>query len=156
MVLWCVCCRATFDVIYDVMRVVLDTDVVVAGVLSPTGASRQLLIAAADRRFELLVSVPLMLEWEAVLKRPEILHAAKGSADDMDVVLDQLAEVGVPVVLHFLRRPRSKDPDDDMVLETAINGGADVIATFNVRHLAAAAVYFGVAVEQPSSLLRRM
>jgi putative PIN family toxin of toxin-antitoxin system len=138
------------------MRVVLDTDVVVAGVLSPTGASRQLLIAAADRRFELLVSVPLMLEWEAVLKRPEILRAANGSPDDIDVVLDQLAEVCLPINLHFLWRPRSKDPDDDMVLETAINGQADVIATFNVRHLTAAALYFGVAVEQPVNLLRRL
>ena len=138
------------------MRVVLDTDVVVAGVLSPSGASRQLLIAAADRRFELLVSVPLMLEWEAVLKRAETLQAAKASLDDMDILLDQLADAGVAVDLHFLWRPRSKDPDDDMVLETAINGRADVIATFNVRHLAAAALYFGVAVERPESLLRRL
>jgi putative PIN family toxin of toxin-antitoxin system len=138
------------------MRVVLDGDVVVAGVLSPTGASRQLLIAAVDRRFELLVSVPLMLEWEAVLKRPEILRAAGGDVDDMDVVLDQLAAVGVPVDLHFLWRPRSQDPDDDMVLETAINGRADVIATFNIRHLAAGALYFGVAVELPAAVLRRL
>jgi putative PIN family toxin of toxin-antitoxin system len=138
------------------MRVVLDSDVVVAGVVSPTGASRWLLMAAADRMFELLVSVPLMLEWEAVLKRPEILRAAGGSPDDMDVVLDQLAAVCVPVDLHFLWRPRSHDPDDDMVLETAINGRADVIATFNTRHLAAAARWFGIAVQLPADLLRRL
>jgi putative PIN family toxin of toxin-antitoxin system len=138
------------------MRVVLDTDVVVAGMLSPTGASRQLLIGAIDRRFDLLVSVPLMLEWEAVLKRPEVRHAAKGSVPDMDVLLDQLADTCVPVDLHFLWRSRSKDPHDDMVLETAINGRADVIATFNVRHLAVAAVYFGVAVELPAGLLGRL
>jgi predicted nucleic acid-binding protein len=112
-------------------------------------------IAAADRRFELLVSVPLMLEWEAVLKRPEFLRAAEGSPHDVDALLDQLADVCVPVDLHFLWRPRSKDPDDDMVLETAINGRADVIATFNVRHLAPAA-YFGVTVELPASLLRTL
>jgi predicted nucleic acid-binding protein len=74
----------------------------------------------------------------------------------MDVVLDQLAGVCVPVDLQFLWRSRSKDPDDDMVLETAINGRADVIATFDVRHLVAAAAYFGVAVEPPVSLLRRL
>jgi putative PIN family toxin of toxin-antitoxin system len=138
------------------MRAVLDTDVVVAGVVSPTGASRQLLIAAADARFALLVSVPLMLEWEAVLKRPATLRAAKGSARDMDVVLDQLAAVGIAVDLHFLWRPRASDPDDDMVLETAINGQADTIVTFNVRHLVAAASYFGIAVERPADLLRRL
>jgi putative PIN family toxin of toxin-antitoxin system len=138
------------------MRAVLDTDVVVAGVLSPSGASRQLLIAAADQRFELLVSVPLMLEWEAVLKRPKILRAARGSPDDMDAVLDQLAEVCVPVDLHFLWRPGARDPDDDMVLETAINGRADIIVTFNVRHFAAAASYYGLTVERPANLLRRL
>ena len=138
------------------MRVVLDTDVVVAGVLSPTGASRQLLIAAVDGRFQLLVSVPLMLEWEAVLKRPEILRAARGAAEDMDVMLDQLAESCVPADLHFLWRARSTDVDDDMVLETALNGRADTIATFNVRHLAAAASGFGIRVEQPAELLRRL
>lgn len=141
---------------YDVMRADLATDVVVAGVLSPTGASRQLLIAAADRRFELLVSVPLMLEWEAVLKRPEILRAADGGPDDVDVLLDQLADECVSVDLHFLWRPRSRDPDDDMVLETAINGRADVIATFSVRHLAAAALYFGVALELPAGVPWRL
>jgi putative PIN family toxin of toxin-antitoxin system len=136
--------------------VVLDTDVVVAGVVSPSGASRQLLIAAAERRLELLVSVPLMLEWEAVLKRPTILRAAKGSAPDMDVVLDQLAAAATAVELHFLWRPRARDPDDDMVLETAINGQADTVVTFNVRHIAAAARYFGIAVERPADLLRRL
>jgi hypothetical protein len=43
-----------------------------------------------------------------------------------------------------------------MVLETAINGRADVIATFNIRHLAAGALYFGVAVELPAAVLRRL
>jgi putative PIN family toxin of toxin-antitoxin system len=138
------------------MRAVLDTDTVVAGVLSPKGASRRLLIGAVDRRFQLLVSVPLMLEWEAVLKRPETLRAANASPQDVDVVLDQLADVGVPVGLHFLWRPRSTDPDDDMVLETALNGRADVLVTFNVRHLAASAAYFGVVVERPSDFLRRL
>jgi putative PIN family toxin of toxin-antitoxin system len=138
------------------MRAVLDTDVVVAGVLSPTGASRQLLIGAVNGRFQLLASVPLMLEWEAVLKRPDILRAANGRVQDVDVILDQLADSSVPIDLHFLWRPQSKDPDDDMVLETAINGRADVIATFNVRHFVSAATYFGFVVERPAELLRRL
>ncbi len=127
-----------------------------SGKESRASGGRQLLIAAVDRRFELAVSVPLMLEWEAVLKRPEILRAARGEPGDTDVVLDQLAAVSVPVDLHFLWRSRSRHPDDDMVLETAINGRADVIVTFNVRHLAAVAVYFDVAVQLPGAVLRRL
>jgi putative PIN family toxin of toxin-antitoxin system len=138
------------------MRVVLDTDVVVAGVVSPSGASRQLLIGAVDGRFRLLVSVPLMLEWEAVLKRPEMLRAANGGTQDVDVLLDQLADACLPVDLHFLWRSRSRDPGDDMVLETALNGRADTIVTFNVRDLMAAAADFGIQVERPAEFLRRL
>jgi hypothetical protein len=56
----------------------LDTDVLVAAFRSDTGASRQVLEAARARRFDLLLSVPLMLEYESVLTRPEHL-AASGS-----------------------------------------------------------------------------
>ncbi len=53
------------------MRLVLDTDVVVAALRSDRGASRQLVLAALDGRIEMLVSVPLVLECEAVLTRPQ-------------------------------------------------------------------------------------
>jgi predicted nucleic acid-binding protein len=54
---------------------VLDTAVIVAAMRSDAGASRKLVLAALDRRFELLLSVPLALEYEAVLKRPEQIAA---------------------------------------------------------------------------------
>ena len=54
-------------------RYVLDTDVVVAALRSDQGASRQLLLAALNKRFDLMLSVPLILEYEAVLTRPEHL-----------------------------------------------------------------------------------
>jgi hypothetical protein len=43
-----------------------------------------------------------------------------------------------------------------MVLETAINGRADTIVTFSVRHLVSAATYFGFMVERPAEFLRRL
>ena len=43
-----------------------------------------------------------------------------------------------------------RDPGDEMVLETAVNGRADLLVTFNLRHLAAAGRRFGIAVEVPS------
>ena len=61
---------------------VLDTDVLVAALRSDAGASRQVLEAARTRRFDLLLSVPLMLEYESVLTRPERL-AASGRAEKM-------------------------------------------------------------------------
>lgn len=131
------------------MRLVLDTDVVVAALRSDGGASRRLLLAALDREFVMLISVPLMLEYEAVLKRPEHLSAAGLAADQVDIVLDALAAVVEPVRLAFHWRPTLKDLSDEMVLETAVNGRGDRLLKFNVKHFGEAAARFGIHVSRP-------
>jgi predicted nucleic acid-binding protein len=70
---------------------VLDTDVAVAALRSDRGASRQLLLAALNRQFELLLSVPLILEYEAVMTRPQHLAACGLSSAEVGHVLDDLA-----------------------------------------------------------------
>ena len=106
------------------MRIVLDTDVLVVALRSDQGASRQLLLAALDRQFVMLVSVPLMLEYEVVLTQPGHLAAADVSAGDANTILDALATVIESVRLAFLWRPRLKHAADEMVLETAVSGAA--------------------------------
>lgn len=138
------------------MRVVLDTDVVVAALRSDRGASRQLLIAALEGRIQALASVPLMLEYEAVLTRPEQLAGTGLTASEVNVVLDALASIVEPLALHFIWKPRLKDPADEMVLDTAVNGGADHLATFNVRHLREAAISFGIQVRPPREILAKI
>jgi putative PIN family toxin of toxin-antitoxin system len=138
------------------LRLVLDTDVVVASLRSDKGASRQLLIGALDRAYEILASVPLIIEYEAVLTRPEHLAASGLTSREMNEVLDALVKVSVPVHFWYLWRPRLKDPADEMVLETAVNGEADWLVTFNVRHLAEAAREFGIRVLRPCDAWREI
>jgi putative PIN family toxin of toxin-antitoxin system len=133
---------------------VLDTDVLVAAFRSDAGASRQLLLAALARRFELLLSVPLMFEYEAVLSRPEHMAVSRASTEDVRDVLDGLAAVGRRVKLSFRWRPALPDPNDDMVLETAINGQAHAIVTFNQRDFNPVAAEFGCLVMRPGEFLR--
>lgn len=130
----------------------MDTDVVVAGLRSAQGASRQLLLAALDRRMSVLASVPLFLEYEAVLMRPEQLAETGLSIEEANVFLATLAATIEPVVFRFLWKPQLKDPGDEMVLETAVNGQADRIATFNVRHLREAAGSFGISAARPGAI----
>ena len=139
-----------------VLRIVLDTDVLVAAIRSDRGASRQLLLGALDRQFDVLVSVPLMVEYEAVLTRQEHLKASGLSAGDVNEILDAYAKVAIPVPLWFLWRPRLKDPADEMLLETAVNGAADRLVTFNERHVAAAAREFGVRVLPPRDVWKEV
>ena len=118
--------------------------------------ARQLLVGALDRTFEVLASVPLVLEYEAVLTRPEHLEASGLTAPQVNEVLDALVKVSIPVPLRFLWRPRLKDPADEMVLETAVNGAADWLVTFNLRHLADAAREFGIRVARPCDARREI
>jgi len=97
----------------------------------------------------LLVSVPLLIEYEAVMTRIEHLRAARLSVTNVGVLLDAVAAVAEPVRLAFLWRPILADIDDDMVLEAAVNGRADAIVTFNRRDFSAAAEQFGIPVLSP-------
>jgi putative PIN family toxin of toxin-antitoxin system len=138
------------------MRLVLDTDVVVSAFRSDRGASRQLLLAALDKRIAMLASVPLFIEYEAVLTRPEQIEYIGLTVRETLSVLDALAAIIEPVELRFLWRPMAADPNDDMVLETAVNGGANSIATFNIRHLRPAARVFGIDATRPNEIWQKI
>jgi len=137
-------------------RVVLDTDVLVAAVRSDRGASRALLISALEHRYPLLASVPLMLQYESVLTRPEHLTAAGISAGDVEVLFNAIALVVEPIRISYLWRPVLPDSGDDLVLETAVNGQADVVVTFNRRHFVPAAALFGLEILAPGDAVRRL
>jgi putative PIN family toxin of toxin-antitoxin system len=138
------------------VRYVLDTDTVVAAMRSPSGASAALLLAAADRRVTLIMSVPLVIEYEAICGLAEHRLAAGLSEREVAAFLDGLAALAEPVECHFLWRPQLRDPGDEMVLETAVNGRADAIVTFNVRDFGVAPRDFGIAVLKPGEALRRI
>jgi len=138
------------------LRVVLDTDVMVAGLSSATGASRRLLLAVLDGEVRMLLSTPLLIEYEAVLTRPAVLAMAGVSAEEVMAVLDELTGLCTPVAFDYRWRPQARDPDDDLVLETAINGGAEVVASFNVADMQAGARWFGIVVERPGIVVRRI
>jgi len=143
-------------VIYlTLLRIVVDTSVMVAALRSGRGASRQLLIAALTRRYVLPVSVPLMLEYQAVLARPEHLDAAHVSVTDIDQLLSAVAAVLEPVRLAYVWRPALKDPSDEMVLDTAVNGMADGLCTLNVQDFEPA-IRFGIMVWSPAEAWRQV
>jgi predicted nucleic acid-binding protein len=128
----------------------------VAALRSDAGASRRLLVAALERRFTPLVSVALLIEYEAVMTRPEHLAVAGVSADEVGALLDAVALVAEPVRLAFLWRPMLPDADDDMVLEAAVNGGADAIVTMNRRDFVRVAESFGIQVLSPGEAAARL
>lgn len=88
-----------------------------------------------------------------MLTRREHLKAAQLTAEEVGVLLDALVAVGTAIRLSFLWRPSLSDPGDEMVLETAVNGGADLLVTFNRRHFVQAARQFQLSVVSPRKAL---
>jgi putative PIN family toxin of toxin-antitoxin system len=138
------------------MRVALDTDVIVAAVRSRTGAANALLRAVRQQRLEAVASVPMMLEYEAVLMRPEQRRVSGYTVTQVQQFMDGLAALMVPVIPYFLWRPALRDPDDEMVLDAAVNGQANAIVTFNVRHFLPGAKQFQLDVLTPAQTLRKL
>jgi putative PIN family toxin of toxin-antitoxin system len=135
---------------------VLDTDVVIAGLRSPTGASAELLRMARRGELTLLISVPLFIEYDAKCLEKEHLEAAGLTTQDVQLFLDALTVIAKPVSIHFTWRPQLTDPADEMVLETAINGQAKALVTFNQRDFGKAQAAFGIELLLPSEALRRL
>ena len=136
------------------MRVVLDTAVIVAATRSDAGASRQLVLAALEKRFELLLSVPLVFECEAVLKRQVQLAVSHGTLQEIDKLLDALTSVSRPVHRSLFWQPPLRDANDDMVLEAALSGLADMLVTFNQRDFEPGTSALGIDVVVPREALR--
>ena len=138
------------------MRYVVDTDVIVAAMRSPGGASAAILRAARHGRVTLLVSVPIGMEYEAVCSESEHRLAAGLSEREVEIFLDALLAMAEPVKTHFLWRPQLRNPGDEMVLETAVNGRADALVTFNVRDFGTVPARFGIELIIPREAIGRI
>jgi predicted nucleic acid-binding protein len=125
----------------------------VAALRSSRGASRQLLLGALTHRFELLLSVPLLLEYEAVLTRAEQLTAFGIGRRDVERALDDITSAARAVRLSYRWRPQLSDSNDDMVLETAVNGNADAVVTFDQADFAPLGERFDCRVMLPREAL---
>jgi putative PIN family toxin of toxin-antitoxin system len=138
------------------VRVALDTDVIVAALRSPNGASAVILELLDEERATLLLSVPLALEYEAICQLPEHRIVSGLSVEEVRMFVDTLLKMAQRVDLHFRWRPLLPDPGDEMVLETAINGQADLLVTFNQKHYRSVPNTFGIEVVLPRDALERL
>lgn len=134
-----------------VPRVVLDTNVLVAGLRSRQGASFRLLGEVGRGKFEIALSVPLVLEYEdAMLRHAPVTGLARR---DVDVILDYFCSVAYLQTIFFLWRPLLPDPKDDLVLELAVAAGCRTVVTYNVRDFRGAES-LGVSAQRPGPFLK--
>jgi len=135
------------------MQIVIDTSVVVAGLRSRHGGSNKVLRLVAQGHVQPLVSTPLFLEYEAVLKRPENQLATGLGLPQIDVFLAAFASACKGVETHYRWRPQLRDSADEMVLECVVNGSADCLLTFNIKDFGSSDTRFGYRLLTPAIFL---
>lgn len=135
------------------MRVVLDTAVLITGLRSPNGAAAEVLTLILHQEITLLMDYKIACEYREVAMRPTHLRADGLSIRETEQFIRVLENLAEPVFVRTQYRPMSSDPDDDMVLDIAINGHANAIISNNVKHLKRPAAEFGVEVLTPGELL---
>ena len=112
-------------------QIVIDTNIIVAGLRPRDGYAFDLLALVGAGQFDINLSVPLVLEYEAVLYRE--LPKLQVSRGVVDAVINYHCRVGRHHSIFFLWRPFLRDAKDDMVLELAVKARCDYIVTYNVR-----------------------
>lgn len=131
-------------------RIVLDTNVLVSALRSRRGASYRLVSLVGGGLFDVVVSVPLVVEYEAAAKRHSKQLGLTHS--DIDDIIDYLCHVGLRRDIFFLWRPILRDPKDDLVLEVAVESESDYLVTHNLKDFVEAD-RFGIRVVTPKAFL---
>ena len=136
------------------MRIILDTNVLVSALRSDMGASYKIISQLPSEHFQIALTVPLYLEYQAVLTRPENMIGAS-NLNDIFNFLRYLCSIAHQQKVFFLWRPRLGDPEDDMVLEAAIASQSRYIVTHNLRHFSDRGIeeQFGITPVSPQNFL---
>jgi putative PIN family toxin of toxin-antitoxin system len=136
-----------------VLQIVIDTNVLVAALRSKRGASYRLLRSIGDARWQANLSVPLLLEYEDVVKRP--VSGISLSPREIDDILDFICAASNLREIFYLWRPVLPDPKDDFILELAVESASDFIVTYNLKDFAGAEK-FGIRALTPQEFLSRL
>lgn len=133
------------------MRVVLDTNVLVSGLLNPHGAPGRIVDLLLVGRLTALYDDRMLAEYREVLARPEFGFDER----DVLVLLSYLWSSGEPVIAEPVA-VTLPDGDDLIFLEAAVAGTADSLVTGNRRHFQPVRGSHAVPIESPDRLLRRL
>ena len=135
---------------------VFDTNIFVAALRSRCGASFVILQSIRKGLISGAVSQALILEYADVLTRDANLSQFWTDKDEVKAIIGVLADQLDQVRIYYIWRPQLSDPNDEMVLECAVNAQANIIVTFNKRDFLPAATLFGVEILSPGEFVKKL
>ncbi|BAC89065.1 putative toxin-antitoxin system toxin component, PIN family [Gloeobacter violaceus] len=139
-----------------VTRIVVDTSVFISALIGPAGPSRELVRRCLQGQYQPLMGNALFCEYESIVGRPHILAQCPLSQNEILTLMHALMSVSKWISIYYLWRPNLKDEADNHLIELAVAGNAQVIATNNVRDFQNAELLFpDLSILKPEEIIRR-
>ena len=135
------------------LKIIIDTNVLYSGLYSSEGASFQVLDKMYYGLVVPVISIPLVFEYEEILKRK--IDSLNLTEEEIDKLLDNICEIGEPHKISFLWRPYLNDPKDDHILELAVASKPNSIVTHNIKNFRGSED-FDVKVQSPKQFLESL
>ncbi len=137
------------------MNVVMDTNVLYQAIDNPNGASGFILNLIRTNSINLLISIPVFSEYEAVLKRET--KSLNITNNDCGIILDFIAFIGIQTPIYYLWRPNLQDEKDNIFIELSINGNADYLITNNIKDYNKNndLRFEGIQIEEPGNFVKK-
>ncbi len=137
--------------------IVVGTDVFVAALLGPGGASREVIRRCLDGRYLPAMGTALFNEYEAVLAREHLFANCLLNAAERAALLEAFLKACQWTRIYFSWRPNLRDETDNHLVELAVAAGAEVICTRNIRDFAKSELRFErLRVLRPETLIREL
>ncbi|MEO5915899.1 MAG: putative toxin-antitoxin system toxin component, PIN family [Luteolibacter sp.] len=138
-------------------KIVVDTSVFIAAILSPAGENREIVRACLLGKVRPLMGAALFHEYEDVLSRPELMAKSPISASERKALLGAFLSVADWVKIYFLWRPNLPDEADNHLIELALAGSAETIVTNNLADLRNGELRFpGLNILSPRQFLANL
>ncbi len=139
-----------------VNRIVVDTSVFVSALIGPSGPSRELIRRCLLKDYLPLMGNALFSEYEAVIGREHILNQCRLTKIEIDTLFQAFMSMCRWTFIYYTWRPNLKDEADNHLIELAVAGNAQIIATQNIRDFQNAELLFpDLQILTPADLLNR-
>ena len=137
-------------------RIVIDTSVLISTLIGSTGASRELIRLCLQGEYQPLMGNNLFLEYESVILREEIITQCTLTKQEILILLDAFMSVCQWIDIYYLWRPNLRDEADNHLIELAIAGNAQIIATKNIKDFLNSDLIFpNLSILKPEQIVRR-
>jgi putative PIN family toxin of toxin-antitoxin system len=138
------------------IKIVVDTSVFISALIGSKGPSRELIRRCLKREYQPLMGNALFSEYESVMRREEIIAKCPLTQAEIYTLVASFMSVSQWISIYYLWRPNLKDEADNHLIELAVAGNAQIIATNNVRDFQNSQLLFpNLSILKPEEIIRR-